>query len=71
MRIFLELEVPQNDAELERGIPLELLRLRLTDEAEVRAKAKELKSYFPDAVAYLHICRHDEDPPGSCERRRL
>jgi len=71
MKLFLEIEKPQTEEELERGIPQQMMRIEVSSESEATAKAKELLPLIPGAKAYLHICRHDESPPGTCERKEL
>jgi len=71
MRLFLELEVPETEEELLRGIPSQGIRVRVGDEEEAQKKLKLAIPLLPEGTAYVHYCYHDEDPPGPCRREKI
>mgnify|MGYP000041112185 CR=1 FL=1 len=71
MKLFLELEKSRTEEEERKGVPQQFIRIEINSETEAIEKAKTLLPLIPGAKAYLHICRHDETPPRSCERKEL
>ena len=69
---FLEIIEEQEEWEIERGVPVCMLRVRVKDKADAREKYKLVKKLFKAShKARFHICHHDETPPRPCEVEEL
>jgi len=71
MKLFLEIERNPTQEEEEKGIPLPFIRIEVASREEARTNTQILLPFIPGGKAYLHLCRHDEIPPGPCEREEL
>ena len=69
---FLEIIEEQEEWEIERGVPICMLRIRVKDKAHAEELYKVLKKLFRARHrARFHKCYHDETPPRPCEVEEL
>ena len=70
---FLELNFPQDPADLEDGTPPEIIRLAVADEKEAQSLYDQLDKRITDRphTPHLHECNHSKEGNAPCKMHAL